>query len=124
MYVAIVDDEEPVLKALKRLLAASGLEVEGFASARAFLDASERRRPDCILLDLHMKGMSGLDLLRELRLRAPAVPALVLTAHDDPGTREACLAAGARAYLCKPLDERALLSAISACLSPAAQSRR
>lgn len=124
MYVAIVDDEEPVLKALKRLLLASGLEAEGFATGKAFLEASARRRPDCVLLDLHMKGMSGLDLLRELRAREPMIPAVVLTAHDDPGTREACLAAGARAYLCKPLDDRALLSAISASLSPVVQSRR
>lgn len=124
MYVAIIDDEEPVLRALKRLLLASGLEAEGFSSGKAFLEGCARRRPDCVLLDLHMKGMSGLDLLRELRASQPALPAVVLTAHDDPGTREACLAAGARAYLCKPLDERVLLSTISASLSPVVQSRR
>lgn len=124
MYVAIVDDEEPVLKALTRLLLASGLEAKGFSSGRAFLDGGLQPRPDCVLLDLHMNGMSGLELLHELRLREPSLPAVVLTAHEDPGTREACLAAGARAYLCKPLDDRALLSAISASLSPAARSRR
>lgn len=124
MYIAIVDDEEAVLRALKRLLLASGLEAEGFPSGQAFFEGCARRRPDCVLLDLHMKGMSGLELLRELRTRQPTLPAVVLTAHDDPGTREECLAAGARAYLCKPLDDRALLSAISASLSPVVQSRR
>ena len=124
MYVAIVDDEEAVLRALTRLLLASGLEAEGFPSGAAFFEASALRRPDCVLLDLHMRGMGGLEVLRELRIRNPGLPAVVLTAHDDPGTREQCLAAGASAYLCKPLDERALLNAISASLSPAVQSRR
>jgi FixJ family two-component response regulator len=124
MYIAIVDDEEPVLRALKRLLIASGLDAEGFASGKAFFEASARRRPDCVILDLHMPGVRGLELLRELREREPRLPAVILTAHDDPATRAECLAAGASAYLCKPLDDRALLNAISASLSPAVQSRR
>ena len=113
-YVAIVDDEEPVRKALKRLLRASGLEADTYASGKDFLEASGTRVPDCVVLDLHMPGMSGLDVLRELRAARSALPAVMITAYDEPATREQCLAAGAAAYLRKPLDERLLLNAISA----------
>jgi len=115
-YIAVLDDEEPVRKALGRLLRASGLEVACYAGAREFLDGSAQRRPDCVVLDLHMPGMSGLQVLAELRRKRPPVPAVVITAHDAPGTREQCLAAGAADYLRKPLDERVLLDAISASL--------
>lgn len=115
-YIAVLDDEEPVRKALGRLLRASGLEVECYAGAREFLDGSAHRRPDCVVLDLHMPGMSGLQVLAELRRKVPPVPAVVITAHDAPETREQCLAAGAVAYLRKPLDGSVLLDAISASL--------
>ena len=113
-YIAIVDDEEPVRKALKRLLSASGLEAESYASGKDFLAASALRRPDCLVLDLHMPGMSGLQVLHELRAAHSTLPTVVITAYDEPQTREQCLAAGASAYLRKPLDERLLLNAISA----------
>ena len=113
-YVAIVDDEEPVRKALKRLLRASGLEAETYASGRDFLVANAERSPDCVILDLHMPGMSGLQVLQELKAARSVLPAVVITAYDEPATREQCLAAGAAAYLRKPLDERLLLNAISA----------
>lgn len=113
-YVAIVDDEEPVRKALKRLLRASGLEADTYASGKDFLAANAVRAPDCVILDLHMPGMSGLQVLQELKAARCALPAVVITAYDEPATREQCLAAGAAAYLRKPLDERLLLNAISA----------
>ena len=113
-YVAIVDDEEPVRKALKRLLRASGLEADTYASGKDFLEASVARMPDCVVLDLHMPGMSGLQVLYELRSAKRSLPAVVITAYDEPASREQCLAAGAAAYLRKPLDERLLLNAISA----------
>jgi CheY-like chemotaxis protein len=113
-YIAIVDDEEPVRKALKRLLRASGLEAESYASGKEFLQARAERQPDCVVLDLHMPGMSGLEVLRELRESHSGLPTVMITAYDEPASREQCLAAGAAAYLRKPLDERLLLNAISA----------
>ena len=115
-YVAIVDDEEPVRKALKRLLRASGLEAEGYASGKDFLEASALREPDCVLLDLHMPRMSGLQVLRALQTARRTLPIVVITAHDAPETREQCLAAGAAAYLRKPLEEHELLDTITTAL--------
>ena len=123
-YVAIVDDEEPVRKALKRLLRASGLEAEGYASGKDFLDASAQREPDCVVLDLHMPAMSGLQVLRSLQAARRNIPTVIITAHDAPETRDQCIAAGAAAYLCKPLDEHILLGTISAAVTAAAQERR
>jgi FixJ family two-component response regulator len=117
--IAVVDDEEPVRKALKRLLRAAGLDAEGYASGQDFFAAD--RRADCVVLDLHMPVMSGLQILRRIRQTTKRLPVVVITAHDQAETREECIAAGAAAYLRKPLDERLLLNAISAALSkPAA----
>ena len=70
--VAIVDDEEGIRKALSRLLRASGLEAESYANGQEFLDAAAEHRPDCVVLDLHMPGMSGLQVLRKLKAAASA----------------------------------------------------
>jgi FixJ family two-component response regulator len=123
-FIAVVDDEEPIRKALKRLLRAAGLEAEGYASGQAFLDDAANRRPDCVLLDLHMPTMSGQQLLARIRKMAGRPPVVVITAHDTPETRDQCLAAGAAAYLRKPLDERLLLNAISAALGKSAAHGR
>ena len=117
--IAVVDDEEPVRKALKRLLRAAGLEAESYASGQDFFAAD--RRADCVVLDLHMPAMSGLQVLTRIRQTTTRLPVVVITAHDQPETRDECIAAGAAAYLRKPLDDRLLLNAISAALSKPAQ---
>ena len=110
--VFVVDHEESVRKALGRLLAASGLTVKVFAHGVDFVDAVSVHRPDCLVVDLHMPGLTGLDVLRQLIQLELRVPAIVITAHDEPDTRAQCIAAGARAYLCKPLDAQELLDTI------------
>ena len=112
-FIAVVDDEAAVRKALQRLLSSSGIEAQIFDSGRAFIDSLARRRPDCLILDLHMPEMSGLDVLNEITRRGAMLPTVILTAHDEPGAQAQCLAAGAKTYLCKPLDEKTLLTAIA-----------
>ena len=123
--VANVDDEEGIRKALRRLLRASGLETESYANGQEFLDAAATLRPHCVVLDLHMPGMSGLQVLRRLKAAGQLLSVVVITAHDEAHTREQCLEAGACAYLRKPLEDRLLLNAISAAMrSHAAPTKR
>ena len=112
LAIAIVDDEEPVRKALGRLLRAAGHQVTTFATGGAFLDALAAPHPDCTILDLHIPGMSGLDILQRLSHQKPELTCIVITGKDEPGMQNRVLAAGAKAYLTKPLDERILLSTI------------
>lgn len=113
LLIAVVDDDEPIRKALSRLLKASDFGVESFSSGREFLDSLAKRWPDCVVLDFQMPKFNGLDVLRELRLKGVTVPAIIITAHDEPIVRANCLAAGASAYLCKPIDEMVLRQAIA-----------
>ncbi len=110
--IAVVDDEESVRKALVRLLQAAGHPARGFASGQEFLESWPDNRPDCVMLDLQMPGLSGIDVQRALNRAGEHVPVVVMTAHDSRGVREECLREGAVAYLCKPLDERELLHAL------------
>ena len=112
LLVAVVDDEEPIRKALGRLLRASGLGVDCFASGQAFLDSIGTSRPDCLILDLHMPGLGGLQVLEQLKSCRPPLPTIVITGHDEPENQMRCLAGGAAAYLRKPLDDELLLQTI------------
>ncbi|SEC27215.1 Response regulator receiver domain-containing protein [Rhizobiales bacterium GAS188] len=110
--IAVVDDEEAICRALKRLIVASHLDVATFPSGQAFLDSLQATRPDCLVLDLHMPGLSGLDVLRALTDAGQRIPAIIITGRDEPASRALCLAAGALAYLPKPLDQAKLLRTI------------
>jgi FixJ family two-component response regulator len=110
--VAVVDDDASVRKALQRLLRASDLDADAFGSGQEFLDSLPAAVPDCLVLDLQMPGMNGLALQRELAQAGTRLPTVIITGHDEPGMEARCLAAGAGAYLRKPLDERTLLAAI------------
>ena len=119
LLVAIVDDEAPVRKALRRLFLAAGIDVETFASGDellAFLAAVSTRRPDCVVLDLHLPGLSGLDVQRRISAAELRLPTIIVTGHDQPGTAEQALAAGASTYLSKPLDDKILLAAVAAAM--------
>jgi FixJ family two-component response regulator len=110
--IAVVDDEESVRRALRRLFTSSGLDCAVFASGREFLDSLRERVPSCVVLDLHMPGLTGLDVTRELQAGTRKIPAIIITAHDEAGTRARCLSAGAAEYLRKPFDDQALLDAV------------
>jgi FixJ family two-component response regulator len=110
--VFVVDDNEAVRMGLHRLLCASGMQVQTFADAASCLNALSGQSPDCLVVDLHMPGMTGLDMLHHLMHLRVCVPVIVVTAYDDPQLRAQCLAAGAQAYLCKPFDAELLLETI------------
>jgi FixJ family two-component response regulator len=116
-FVAIVDDDSAVRKALARLLCASAIEARTFSSGREFLDSLPSGTPDCLIVDLQMPEMTGLELQLELARTGARLPTIVITAHNDAGLRERCLAAGAAAYLLKPLDEGTLITTIGATVS-------
>lgn len=111
--VSVVDDEQPILKALSRLLRADGFEVQVFTSGLAFLSSLQTQRPDCVLLDLHMPELSGLEVQARLHQEHVDVPVIAITGRDDPGLCERVLNAGAAAYLTKPLEEEDLVRAIN-----------
>jgi FixJ family two-component response regulator len=120
--VAIVDDEEPIRKALGRLLSSAGFDVETFPSGAAFLESLANRTPHCVVLDLHMPLMNGFDV--QTRLAASPgipVPVVIITGHDSDETRDRALAGRPVAYLRKPVDDQTLLDAIELGLKPGSQ---
>ena len=118
--VVVVDDDASVRRALTRLLQSAGLRVITCASAAEFLATGVSSVPDCVILDVHLGGMSGLELLSQLRGSGYSLPVLIITAHDDPQTRVAAAQAGCTAYLRKPLDAKVLLEEVAAAMKRAA----
>jgi FixJ family two-component response regulator len=110
--IAIVDDEEPVRRALLRLLRAEGLRGVGFGSGAEFLTALPMAEPGCVVLDLHMHGMSGLEVQRQLAHAWPDLPVIVVTGQHTAESEAQARACRAAAYLRKPLDGSTLLGAI------------
>jgi FixJ family two-component response regulator len=112
--LAVVDDDVDVRTALARLAVSAGLTVETFADGAALLRSVDDHEPDCVVLDLHMAGMSGFDVQTRLAARHAGVPVVVITAHDSADWRARAARLGAREYLCKPVDGEVLLNAIAA----------
>lgn len=110
--VAIVDDEPMVRSALGRLLRLADYEVLSFDSGDAFLDAMAARAPDGVLLDLHMPGLSGLQVLAALRSRGRQIAVVLISASDDDELPQRALESGACAFLRKPFSNLALLDAV------------
>ncbi len=117
--VCIVDDDASLRRSLRNLLMSVGFRVETFQSAELFLESVPRENPGCVVLDLRMPGMSGLDLLRRLAATGSRIPVIILTAHGDDETRRRSLQAGAVAFLEKPFQSAALLAAVRTALSSA-----
>jgi FixJ family two-component response regulator len=117
LLIAVVDDEESVRKALRRLLRSAEMEADTFSSGQEFLDSVAVRKPDCLVLDYHMAGLTGLDVMSQIVKRGIRLPTIVITGHDQPGMEAKMLDAGATAYISKPVDARVLLSAITKAIS-------
>jgi FixJ family two-component response regulator len=115
--VCIVDDDASLRRSLRNLLSSVGFPVQTFDSAEAFLDARPGDGIGCVVLDVRMAGMSGLDLLKHLMASGSRIPVIMLTAHADEDTRRRSLEAGAVAFLEKPVRSAALLEAVRAALS-------
>jgi FixJ family two-component response regulator len=110
--IAVVDDEAAVCKALERILRSYGYRVTTFASAEAFLAHGLHVPPACLVLDIHLGGMNGLELNADLAAQGFHIPTIFITAHDDLRTRARIKKTDAVAYLTKPFDDLALIEAI------------
>ncbi len=113
--VAIVDDDESVCRALKRLVRSVGMHGETFASGREFLDLIEAMpsfHPDCVVLDVQMPGLNGLAVQERLARNGNPLPVIFITAHDDAVPRERALAAGAVAFVRKPFNDELFIKTL------------
>jgi FixJ family two-component response regulator len=117
-FVAVVDDEEPIRKAMRRLLSSAGMDVETFPSGAEFLASLAIRSPDCVVLDLHMPTMNGFEVQARLATSDVRVPVVIITAHDSAETREQAMSGRPAAYLSKPVNDQTLLDAIDEALKP------
>jgi len=113
LNIAIVDDDQAVGRAMARLISAHSFRVQWYASARAFLSSLEAETPDCLILDLQMSEMTGLELLTHLSGMGLRIPTIVISAHDEPGLRHRCKLAGAFSSVDKPVTRERLLFEIA-----------
>ena len=112
-YVAVVDDDESLCRSLSRLLRAAGIQSITYPSAEAFLSDSKRPQFDCLVLDIQLSGMSGIELKQRLTASGSTIPVIFNTAHDEPEIREQALRTGCAAYLRKTEAGETVLAAIS-----------
>jgi len=110
--IAVVEDDQSFRRALGRLLRAAGFTVQAFRSAEEYLGERSEPRPACMLLDIHLGGLSGFALHERLCARGAPAPTIFMTGHDDPAMRERARKLGAAGYLRKPFEDDALISAI------------
>ena len=114
--VAILDDDELMRSALQGLLKAVGLPAQAFASAEEFLNSGQRHQIACLIADIRMPGMSGLELQAKLNTDHRRIPIIFITAHGDEKMRMQALRAGAVEFLAKPFDDEVLLDSVRAAL--------
>jgi FixJ family two-component response regulator len=114
--VAIVDDDELVRSALQGMLKSVGLASQVFASAEEFLKSGQQQQTACLIADIRMPGMSGLELQAKLNAEHCRIPTIFITAHGDTKMRMQALRAGAVEFLAKPFDEVVLLESVRAAL--------
>jgi FixJ family two-component response regulator len=115
--ISIVDDDDSVRDALKSLIDSVGFRTEVFASGEAFLNSPDIAQTDCLITDVRMPGMSGLELQERLNAAGSSIPIVFISAHDDREARTRAMRGGAIDFLQKPFSEDSLLHAIDACLA-------
>ena len=116
--IAIVDDDEAMREALFDLLSVEGFRAITFADAEAFLEQFEIRETACLITDIRMPGLDGVDLQRRLRARGSALPVIFVTSDEDEATRAFAMASGATAYFTKPLANAELIKVLAEILGP------
>jgi FixJ family two-component response regulator len=116
--ISVVDDDDSVRESLRGLLRSMRLGVEVFASAEEFLRSDLADETNCLILDVRMSGIGGLELQRHLVYSHPEIPVIFVTAHGDEELRSRALKCGAVDFLIKPFSEEALMSAVHRALSP------
>jgi FixJ family two-component response regulator len=124
--IAIVDDDESVCRALERLIRSLGMTAETYASSTEFVELIEALpsfQPDCVVLDVQMPGMSGVEVQASIRRARGAIPVIFITAHEDRVSRAQAMAAGATAFLRKPFDDSLLVRTLDAALGRDDNSR-
>jgi FixJ family two-component response regulator len=121
--VAIVDDDELMRGAVQGLLKEAGLPARAFASAEEFLDSGAQHLSSCLITDIRMPGMSGLDLQARLNAEHIRIPIIFMTAHSDERIRMQALRSGAVEFLAKPFDDDVLLETVRAALTHGAEGR-
>ena len=114
--VAIVDDDDSVRGALQGLMKEVGFSARAFASAEEFLESGQQQQTACLIADIRMPGMSGLELQAKLNAEHCRIPTIFITAHGDEKMRMQALRAGAVEFLAKPFDDEALLESVRAAL--------
>jgi FixJ family two-component response regulator len=114
--IAIVDDDEAVRIALEGLLRSAGLTARAFESAEHFLESGQQLKTACLITDIRMPGMSGLELQAKLNAEHCRIPIVFITAHGDAQMRMQALRAGAVEFLAKPFNDEALLETVRAAL--------
>jgi FixJ family two-component response regulator len=111
--IAVIEDDPSMLQGLSRLLSAHGFRVLGFTSAESFLDDVAQGEAACLVVDIHLGGISGIDLKRRLIAAGSDFPVIFMTAVDTEATRQEAVKAGCVAYLRKPFLARLLIDAIN-----------
>jgi FixJ family two-component response regulator len=122
--ISIIEDDESMREAIKGLVKSLGYRGEAAASAQEFLSSPYVRCTSCLITDMQMPGMTGLELYQRLSTSRRPIPTILITAYPDDGVRERALAAGVIAYLSKPFDESDLLICIRSALTHARGGRR
>lgn len=121
-WIAVVDDDDAIRRALLRLMRAAGVHARAYAGGAEFLAALDDGHPCCVVLDVHMPGLSGLEVQAALALRAPELGVILISGHQTPAEQALALLHQPLAYLNKPVNDQLLLDAIATACGQATAS--